>query len=157
MDNYERNLNLYYKLYDVIGKPIRFYKNRYIDSWIQIVGNFSQKGYLAEKYYKEAAALDIFKNIMGRKSIMKYQYEHGFVPIWIIIDAMSEEQFCKLLMFSKENFIKEVFMTENVERMKNVLSDIVELCEERMPLLNEGHMLNSVEDFCVAYRNSLKK
>ena len=77
-----------------------------------------------------------------------YQAEHGFVPIWIVIDAMNEIQFCKLLVYSSDIVLKGVFLTEKVEKIKEKLEDIMWLCEERTPLLNEKHIVNCVEEFC---------
>ena len=43
---------------------------------------------------------------------------------------------------------KGVFLTEKVEKIKKVLEDIIWLCEERTPLLNEKHITNCVGELC---------
>ena len=44
--------------------------------------------------------------------------------------------------------LKGVFLTEKVEKIKKVLEDIIWLCEERTPLLNEKHITNCVGELC---------
>lgn len=146
--NYEYNLKLYYNLYEMLGEPIRYYKNMYIDFWVDYIGGFKQDKYLLKKYYRSSDAVEIISDILKKNRVKMYQVEHGFVPIWIVIDAMNEIQFCKLLVCSSDIVLKGVFLTEKVEKIKKNLEDIIWLCEERTPLLNEKHIVNCVGEFC---------
>lgn len=157
VNNYENNIRLYYELYGMIGEPIRYYKNEFIKKWVSLVGDFTQEKYLLNNYYNDSAATRIILDIMNKKEILEYQYKHGFVPIWIIVDAMSEIQFCYLLLYSKKNIIKEIFVTENVKKIVSWLLDMIWLCEERTPILDKRHIVSSIEEFCANYRKNIEK
>lgn len=146
---YEENQKLYYQLYGRLMKPILYYKNRYIDVWIDLYGSYKQDSYMKNTNYICSEAITIIAAILEREKIEQYQYEHDFVPIWIVIDAMSEIEFLKFLLYSNNELLNSVFCSKQIQKKRKQIEALIYLYEERTPLLNKMYISDCVEGFCV--------
>ena len=116
----EFNNMLNYVKNDIINKISKFFG--YFEH------GFCEEGYFSEELYDEEIIHNYYNNIIKNNLMVKeYFNNHGFAPIWVLLNTMDYREIIKYLLSFNDEAFNSIFTNVEIENAKLIFNYTIKL------------------------------